>query len=67
MVNQWTWVYTECNNFIAVAVWKIPVNAPSLGEAIEEVMRRYQQTEIVLDAEDFQEVSIEQERKERGR
>lgn len=30
-------------------------------------MRRYQQTEIVLDAEDFQEVSIEQERKERGR
>lgn len=43
------------------------VKAPSLGEAIDKVMDLYYATEIVLDADDFQEVTFEQEKTERGR
>ena len=43
------------------------VKAASLGEAIDKVMEMYHDEEIVLDSGDFQEVTIEQERKERGR
>ena len=43
------------------------VTAPSLGDAIEQIMEKYHDQEIVLDADDFQEVIIDQERKMRGR
>lgn len=43
------------------------ITAASLGEAIDKVMEMYHDEEIVLDSGDFQEVTIEQERKERGR
>ena len=43
------------------------VKAASLGEAIEQVMDKYHREEIVLDADDFQEVIIEQEQQRGGR
>lgn len=43
------------------------IKAASLEEAIDKVMEKYHKQEIVLDAEDFQDVTIEQERKYGGR
>ena len=43
------------------------IKAASLEEAIDKVMEKYHKQEIVLDAEDFKDVTIEQERKYGGR
>ena len=43
------------------------IKAASLEEAIDKVMEKYHNQEIVLDAEDFKDVTVEQERKYGGR
>ena len=43
------------------------VNAASLGEAIDKVMEKYRDEEIVLSADDFEELKIKQEQKEKTR
>ena len=43
------------------------VNAASLGEAIDKVMEKYRDEEIVLSADDFEELKIKQEKKEKTR
>lgn len=43
------------------------VQASSLGEAIDKVMELYYASDIVLDAEDYKEVTFQLEKEERGR